>query len=214
VLETPRGEITVRVRVEGGRTAAVTFRNQPSFFLETVSIPSPAGETSVDVAYGGQWYAFVEARSFGLAVRPEQIESLVSRAEVVRTAVAERVSQAEPLTGALPDVGNVVWCDEPTGNAHGRNVPVSRFGAFDRSPCGTATCARLATLHAAGRLRPGDVFVNQGILDTVYEGRVVGTADVGGTLAVIPEITGSAWLTGSTSVWIDPTDPLRNGYLV
>jgi proline racemase len=213
-LETPRGEITVRVRVEGGRAAAVTFRNQPSFFLETVSIPAPAGETTVDVAYGGQWYAFVEARAFGLVVQPEQIGDLVSRAETVRAAVAARVSHTDPLTGEPPDVGNIAWCDAPTGEAHGRNVPVSRFGAFDRSPCGTATCARLATDHAAGRLAPGEVFVNQGILDTVYEGRIVGTAEVGGILAVIPEITGSAWLTGSTSVWVDPTDPLRDGYLV
>jgi proline racemase len=213
-LETPRGEITVRVQVENDRAVAVTFRNQPSFFLETVSIPSPAGEATVDVAYGGQWYAFVDARVFGLAVRPEQIQDLVVHAQTVRAAIAARITQADPLTGTPPDVGNIVWCDAPSGGAHGRNVPISRFGAFDRSPCGTATCARLATNHAAGLLRPGDVFVNQGILDTVYEGRIVGTADVGGTLAVIPEITGSAWLTGSTSVWVDPTDPLRDGYLV
>ena len=213
-LETPRGVIDVRVEIDAGRATAVTFRNQPSFFLETVSVPSPAGDLGVDVAYGGQWYAFVDARAFGLAVQPERIDELVSAAKPVRRAVTERLTRLDPRTGAVPEVDGVVWFDEPVGGADGRNVPVNGAGAFDRSPCGTATCARLATLHAAGRLRPGELFVNQGILDTVYRGRVADVTAVGDVPAVVPEVTGSARLTGSLSVWVDPTDPLRDCYFV
>jgi proline racemase len=213
-LETPCGLIGLRVDVDGGHAVAVSFRNQPSFFLETTSVDSPAGPVGVDIAYGGQWYAFLDARPFGLEVHPRRIGELIAAAEGVRRELAGRVTAADPLTARPPAVGNVVWLDEPTDGADARNVPISPFGAFDRSPCGTATSARLAVLHATGRLAAGEVFRNQGILDTVYEARILAVTEVAGTPAVVPEVTGSAWLTGSLSVWVDPTDPLRDGYLV
>lgn len=215
-LEAPAGAIPVRVELEEGRVRAVAFRNQPAFYLETVPVPaSDRPEADVAVAWGGQWYAFVEADAFGLEVEPERLEELIARADEVRVPLAERLTRPDPRTGGMPDVGNIVWCAEPTGaEADARNVPVSRFGAFDRSPCGTATCARLAVLHAQGALAAGETFVNQGILGTVYHGRILDEAEVAGVPAVVPEVKGSAWLTGRLEIWVDPADPLREGFLV
>ncbi len=215
-LETPAGPILVRAQVEDGRATSVAFRNQPAFFHQRIAIDTPdGGTTEVAVAYGGQWYAFLDASVFGLRVDPSLIDQLVAGARSVRAAIARASLEPEPLTGAPPKVGNIVWCDEPSGpEAAARNVPVNKAGGFDRSPCGTATCARLAIGHTEGSLGVGETFVNQGLLGTLYRGRILEEATVGPKPAVVPEIEGSAWLTGRLELWIDEADPLSEGFLV
>ena len=108
-----------------------------------------------------------------------------------------------------------MWFDDPVGVvADGRNMPVNIAGNFDRSPCGTGTSAWLAVMHAAGRLDVGRNYVNSSVLGTTYEARILSTTTIRGTTAVIPEITGSAWVTGRAERWAELTDPLAEGFLL
>lgn len=214
VLETPAGLIAVRVRVEGGRVRAVTFVNQPAYFLETVSVDWRGAPVEVSVAYGGQWYAFVDARSFGLQIEPEQIDRLVAAAAELRPALAAAVTAADPRTGSPPRVENVMWVDEAPAHADGRNMPVNVAGGFDRSPCGTGTSARLAVLHHEGEVEVGGTYVNAGVLGTVYRGRIAAATRVAAATAIVPEITGTAWTTGRAELWFHDDDPLSDGFLL
>jgi proline racemase len=214
VLDTPIGPVGVRVRVDGGRARSVTFVNQPAYFLETVGIASPHGRTQVEIAFGGQWYAFVDARPFGLEIVPESLSALVSAAAEVRPSIQEAVTADDPQEGAPPRVGNVMWFDDPPAHADGRNMPVNVAGSFDRSPCGTGTSARLAVLHHQGALAVGETYVNASVLGTVYEARIAAETSVGPYDAVVPEITGSAWITGRAELVAVDDDPVADGYLL
>jgi proline racemase len=108
-----------------------------------------------------------------------------------------------------------MWVDDPSDpRVDGRNMPVNSGGGFDRSPCGTGTSARLAVLHPGGKLTVGQEYVNSSVLGTVYRARITGLVKVGEVPAVIPEITGRAWITGRSELWSDPTDPLAAGFLL
>ncbi len=213
-LDTPAGLIVVRVRIAGRRVEAVTFVNQPAYFLESVAIDSPQGALEVPVAFGGQWYAFVDARAFGLKIEPANVAALVSAAAGIRPLLHRAVTAVDSRTGSPPRVDNVMWFDDPPPHADGRNMPVNIAGGFDRSPCGTGTSARLAVLHEVGELGVGDTYVNAGVLGTVYRGRVAAITTVGPIQAVVPEITGSAWITGRAELWVEDDDPLGEGFLL
>jgi proline racemase len=213
-VETPAGRIDTQVEVVDGTAASVTFVNQPAFFLEDVTVPSERGDLPVGIAYGGQWYAFVEAERFGLRIEPASIAPLVQRAAEIRPAIAAAVQGTDPRTGAPARVENVMWTDGPPAGSDGRNMPVNAADNFDRSPCGTGTSARLALLHHRGALAVGDSFVNAGVLGTTYRGRILSETRVAGRMAVVPEITGAAWLTGASELWVDPRDPLPDGFLL
>lgn len=214
-IDTPGGPITISATVIDGRVREITFRNRPAFYAGTVDVPTPGGGTTpVDIAYGGQWYAFVDAAAFGLDVAPEDIDQMRETARTIREALKRRLAQVGDTVG-VDRVDNIVWTAAPRGSeSHGRNVPFGSSGMFDRSPCGTATSARLAILHARGDLSIGEDFVNEGVLDTRFRGRIVEEAHFEGRKAVIPTVTGSAWLTGSSQLWCDSEDPLRHGFVV
>jgi proline racemase len=213
-LETPAGLIAVRVQVEGDRARSVTFVNQPAYFLESVSIDSARGPIDVHIAFGGQWYAFVDARPFELEITPENVSALVALAADLRPLIQEALAATGARADPAPRVGNVMWFDEPPPHADGRNMPVNIAGAFDRSPCGTGTSARLAVLQHQGALDVGKTYVNAGVLGTVYRGRIVARTTVGLQQALIPEITGSAWITGLAELWVAEDDPVPNGFLL
>jgi proline racemase len=213
-LDTPAGAVDVHVDVRDGRAVEVAFDNRPAYFADRVTVELSGRPVAVDVAWGGQWYAFAPSAAIGLAVEPEAIDALVDAAADLRAALAGALDPVDPATGADRVVGNVVWCDAPRGEADARNVAISAVGSFDRSPCGTATSARLAVLHREGRLGVGDRFVNESLLGTTYTGTVFATTTVGDVPAIVPRIAGRAWLTGTQTLWVDPTDPLRDGYLV
>lgn len=213
-LETPAGRIDTRVSIRDGKALSVTFVNQPAFFLESLQIETAVGWLEVGIAYGGQWYAFVDAEAFGLRIEPTAIETLISRAAEIRRTLAATVTGTDPRTGTSPRVENVMWTDPPPAGADGRNMPVNAAGGFDRSPCGTGTSARLALLHEHGELAVGEPFINAGVLGTTYAGRISSVTTTGGRTAVVPEITGSAWVTGASELWVDPADPLGEGFLL
>ncbi len=210
-LDTPAGAIKVRVELEDGHVSAVSVINQPAFQLGTVSIEAPIGEVRLAIAYGGQWYAFADAAAFGLSITPECVPDLIKAAAFVRAAIASAATFQDPRTGQPVLVENVMWVGEPSDpEVDGLNLPVNAVGEFDRSPCGTGTSARLAVLHASGQLAAGAPYVNTGIAGSRYRARILDVIPVAGTQGVVPEITGSAWLTGKVELWADPRDPFTN----
>lgn len=213
-LDTPIGLVGVRVRVERDRARSVTFVNQPAYFLTSVLVGSTHGPIQVHVAFGGQWYAFVDARSFELEIVTANIPRLVSLAAELRPLIQEALTANGTHGVPAAGVGNVMWFDDPPPHADGRNMPVNVAGAFDRSPCGTGTSARLAVLHHEAALGVGQTYVNAGVLGTVYRGRIASETVVGTQQAIIPEITGSAWITGNADLWVADDDPLGDGFLL
>lgn len=213
-LETPAGLIAVRVQVEGGRARSVTFVNQPAYFLESVSIDSARGPIDVHIAFGGQWYAFVDARPFELEITPENVSDLVALAAELRPLIQATLAANGSRSEPAPHVENIMWIDKPPSHADGLNMPVNIAGGFDRSPCGTGTSARLAVLQHQGVLNVGETYVNAGVLGTVYRGRIVSETTVGSQQALIPEITGSAWITGQAELWVAEDDPVSDGFLL
>jgi proline racemase len=228
-LETPAGLIRVRADCADGKVRAVTFRNVPSFatHLDTpVEVPQ-LGTVTVDVSYGGMFYVIAEAAPFGLALTPDEGRDIVRISEMIKAAANEQLPVVHP---EQPGFAGITIA-QLTGPAHdpvnsARNVvtvstgtldwskPATWTGAIDRSPCGTGTSARMAALHAKGRLGLEEDFRHEGILGTVFTGRLVEETTVGGRAAVVPTISGTAWITGFADYVVDPTDPFPEGFTI
>lgn len=217
-VETLAGNIAVRARVsQDGRVESVTFRNQPAFVYKSdveVDVES-IGKLSVDIAYGGLWYAIVEARKVGLEIELHNLEGLIRSAALIREAVNAHVSAVHPQTGALESIPQVLFVGPPVHpEADGRNFVTSKELGFDRSPCGTGSCAKMALLYARGDLCLHQDYVHESIIGTLFRGRLVEETKVGSISAVVPEITGSAYITGISHILIDPRDPIKHGFCV
>ena len=226
-LETPAGLVEVEARVEAGKVTGVTFENVPAFAVHldaVVEIPT-LGEVAVDVAWGGMFFAIADAGQFGLSVSPENGRDLARIGAMVKQAAREQLEAihpenpeihsasigmlTEPFDRSTGEAKNAVTV--ATGDLDWRR-PQTWTGALDRSPCGTGTSARMAVLHARGELAIGEEFRHYGVLGTLFTGRLIGETTVGGTPAVIPTITGTAWITGMAQYVVDPTDPFPEGY--
>ncbi|MFW7269785.1 proline racemase family protein [Gluconacetobacter sp. Hr-1-5] len=214
-LRTPAGLLELEASMVGGRCEAITFRTPLAYYVGSITLDiGHAGPVQVDVAYGGQYYAFLPADSVGLAVVPDAIDKLVAAAKPVRDVLNTAFSIIDPVTGEVPEIGNIVWTSPAhSPEAHARNVPISHGHSFDRSPCGTATCARMAVLVAQDKLAIGETFINESILGTHYFGIATCTHETvdGG---IVPQVRGSAWITGRGQLMRDQRDPLGLGYLL
>ncbi len=218
VVDVPSGRVPVVVSVAGGRVGGVRFRNVPSFvWAESVAVATSRGGVTVDVAYGGAFYAVVRAADLGLAVEPAELAAFVALGRELKRALEGEHEIAHPDEPELRDVyGVVFWQDEADGEPglRQRNVTVFADGEVDRSPCGSGTCARLAVLTADGRLPAGTVLRHDSIIGSTFTGTVLGTVDVDGRPAVLPQVTGTAYRTGEHVFSIDPHDPLVPGFLL
>jgi proline racemase len=228
-LESPAGLIRVTAACRDGKVESVTFRNVPAFATHigaTVEVPH-LGTVTVDVAYGGMFYVIADAEPFGLRLTPDEGADIVRITEMIKAAAAVQLPVVHPqqpgfagitigqLSGPAHDLANsrrnVVTVS--TG-AFDWDRPATWTGAIDRSPCGTGTSAKMATLYAKGELQVGDTFRHEGILGTVFTGRLVEAAQVGEYQAVVPTITGQAWITGFADYVVDPTDPFPDGFTI
>ena len=228
-LEAPAGLVRVRAEVTNGKVTSVTFRNLPAFsvHLDTLIEVPEFGRVKVDVAYGGMFYVIADAESLGLELTPTNARNLVRAGEMIKKSAQEQLRAVHPEN---PDISGVTAAEltgPPTHpDATAKNVvvvstgkldwdrPESWTGAVDRSPCGTGTCARMATLHAKGQLGLNEDFIHEGILGTLFTGRLVEETTVGGQPAVIPTLTGRAWTTGIAQYIVDPEDPFPEGFTV
>lgn len=228
-LEAPAGLIRVRAAVENGKVKAVTFENVPAFVVHldaTVEVPE-LGSIVVDVAWGGMFYVIADATSLGLRLTPDEARDIVRVGEMIKAATREQLDcehpenpgfggvtiaqLSAPAIGEDSDLRNSVVVS--TGELDWKK-PASWTGALDRSPCGTGTCAKMATMHARGELPLEQDFRHEGILGTVFTGRLLRETRVGEYPAVVPTITGSAWITGYASYVVDPDDPFPEGFTV
>ena len=213
-LDTPAGLVEAHVNVEDGRARSVALRGVPSFLLWTereVEVPE-LGTVRYDMAFGGNFYAMLPAASVGLEVAPERAEELIASGLAIMRAIAAAEPPAHPGDPRITGCRHVIFHAPGRDGADARNATAIHPGWLDRSPCGTGTSARMAQLSARGELAPGDPFVNESVIGTRFTGRVVDTVEVEGLPAVIPEITGRAWITGRGEYLLDPADPFPAGF--
>jgi proline racemase len=219
VVDAPSGRLRVVAKVEDGRPVSVRFRNVPAF-VHSRGLPvgtGSAGEVPVDVSFGGAFYASVDARSLGLAVEPANLARFIEVGREVKDYLNATAEIVHPLEPRLRDVYGAIFFEETNSARLGlaqRNVTVFADGEVDRSPCGSGTSARLALLHAGGRLATGETLDHSGIVGTHFEGRVVEETEVAGVPAVVTEVEGSAHLTGHHRFVLGRDDPLGFGFLL
>jgi proline racemase len=228
-LEAPAGLIQVRADCRDGKVTAVTFRNVPAFATHIgarVDVPQ-LGTITVDVAYGGMFYVIAEADAFGLRLTPDEGGDIVRITEMIKAAASEQLPVVHPEQPGFAgiSIGQLSGPAHDPANSRRNAVTVSTgildwerpatwTGAIDRSPCGTGTSAKMATLHAKGELKVGDTFRHEGILGTVFTGHVVEEVTIGEYRAIVPTITGQAWITGFAEYVVDPRDPFPDGFTV
>jgi proline racemase len=228
-LESPAGLIRVRADCADGTVRQVTFRNVPAFavHLDTAIEVPQLGTVTVDVAYGGMFYVLTDAEALGLRLTPDEGRDIVRVGEMVKAAAREQLPVVHPEQPGFEGVTIAALSGPPTHpQAHSKNAvvvstgtldwdrPSTWTGAIDRSPCGTGTCARMAALHAKGQLGLNEDFHHEGILGTIFTGRLVEETQVGPYRAVVPTIGGRAWITGFSSYVLDDDDPFPEGFTV
>jgi proline racemase len=217
----------VRADVHNGKVKRVTFENVPAFAVhldKLIEVPH-LGTVNVDVAFGGMFYVIAEAGPLGLRLTPDEGHDIVRIGEMVKAAAREQLPVAHPENPEIQGITIAELTGPPTNpNAVAKNAvivstgqldwnrPATWTGALDRSPCGTGTCARLAVLHAKGKLGLGVPFPHEGILGTIFTGKLLRETHVGSYRAVVPELTGTAWITGFAQYVLDPEDPFPEGY--
>jgi proline racemase len=229
VLEAPAGLIRVRAECQDGKVKRVEFLNVPAFamHLDAMVEVSGLGTIKVDVAWGGMFFVLANADDLGVSLDAGNGKEIVRISESIRHATAEQLPVVHPenpdITG--PTITNL-WGTPVDPETDGRGAitistgpydpahPQEASGILDRSPCGTGTCAKMAVLHARGLLEPGRDYVNAGPLGTTFTGRITETTQVGPYPAIIPTLSGQAWIHGTANWTLDPSDPFPQGYTV
>ena len=222
-VDVPSGRLAcvARCDVAARRVTSVRFTNVPSFVLATgVTLPTSRGPVTLEVGYGGAFYGSADVRALGLAVDRASLPVLIDLQRELRPALDAALDVVHPDEPELRGTYGITWWqDEPTAPGDDaaltqRNVTVFADGEVDRSPCGSGTSARLALLHAAGRIRAGESLRHRSIVDSVFAGRITGETTVAGRPAVITEVEGRAHLAGHSHFVLDPADPLGGGFLL
>ncbi|WP_438484453.1 proline racemase family protein [Streptomyces sp. S186] len=216
-LDTPAGLVSVDVRVADGAATSVTLTNVPAFCAaldRTVEVPGH-GTVTYDLAFGGNFYAFVELDALGLPFDRGRKDELLAAGLAVMDAI--NTSPERPVHPERPEIAGVkhVYLAAPGSDGHhSRHAMAIHPGWFDRSPCGTGTSARMAQLHARGELPLHRDFVNESFIGTRFTGRLTGETTVGTLPAVVPTVTGRAWITGTAQYFLAPDDPFPGGFLL
>jgi proline racemase len=217
-LDTPAGLVSVDVAVQDGAATAVTLTNVPSFCARLdaeVRVPGH-GRIRYDLAFGGNYYAIVQLDDYGLPFDRERTtkQQIIEAGLATMAAINEAEEPVHPEDKRIHGVHHVYFAAPGSTGAHSRHAMAIHPGWFDRSPCGTGTSARMAQLHARGELALGAEFVNESYIGTRFVGRLVERTTVGGHPAVVPTVTGRAWITGTAQFFLDPADPFPRGFLL
>jgi len=229
LLESPAGLIPIRAEVRDGKVKSVTFENVAAFAVHldaTIDVPE-LGAVTVDVAYGGMFYVIADADQFGLRLSADEAGDAVRIGEMVKAAAQEQLDCVHPENPDIRGITIAQLSAPPIGaDADRRNTvvvstgkldwnrPSTWKGVLDRSPCGTGTCAKMAVMHAKGELGLDEDFRHEGVLGTIFTGRLIRETTVGDYKAVVPTLSGTAWITGFAQYVVDPEDPFPNGYTV
>ena len=220
VVDVPSGRVTARVTRKDGRTLGAAFVNVPSFVLaREVPVTTSLGPADVDVSFGGAVYAQVPARAFGLAVTPEHVPALIAVGREIKWALDGTEHAVHPTDPRLSGVYGTILFDDlgdsDDGRVHQRNVTIFADGQVDRSPCGSGTAARMATLAADGRFdEPGAALVHTSIVGSTFTASILERVTVDGRPAVVPTIAGTAFRTGEHVFHVDPHDDMVPGFVL
>jgi proline racemase len=213
-LDTPAGLVHARVAVRDGRARSVTLRNVPAFLhaRDQTIVVDGVGAVAYDMAFGGNFYAIVGAAEAGVRVAPSCADALIDAGARIMDALNEAARPVHPADQRISGCRHVIFHEPGRDGADARAATSIHPGWLDRSPCGTGTSARMAQLHARGELALGVPFVNESVIGTRFTGRLVEETSVAGLPAVVPEITGRAWITGMAQYLLDPEDPFPAGF--
>ncbi|THV30820.1 proline racemase family protein [Glycomyces paridis] len=213
-LDTPAGPVTARVAVREGRAESVTIENVPSYVeaLDTsVDVPG-LGAVPYSMAFGGNFYAVVDLDAVGLPFDRARQNDIAAAGLAIMDAINEAAPPKHPFIEGVDHCHHVEFIAPGSTAAHSRHAMAIHPGWFDRSPCGTGTSARMAELWARGELALDTDFVNESFIGSRFIGRLVAETDVDGRPAVVPTVTGRAWITGTAQYTLDPTDPFPTGF--
>jgi proline racemase len=216
-IDTPAGLVTAHARTASGRVESVYFDNVPSFVLvldETIEV-SGLGRVRYDIAFGGAFYAFVQAQDVGLTCTPRDVRPLIEKGMAIKRAITASRPVPHPFEEDLSFLYGTIFVGPPLGEGtHSRNVCIFAEGEVDRCPTGTGVSARLAIHYARGEIALNEPMVVESIIGSRFSGRIVETATFGPYAAVVPEVEGTAHITGRHEFLIDPDDPLRDGFIL
>ncbi|GAB3427127.1 proline racemase family protein [Flindersiella endophytica] len=215
-LDTPAGLVVASVEVSDGAAQAVTITNVPSFSLalsQTVDVKG-FGELTYDIAYGGNFYAILDLDQVKLPFDRAYKQPILDAGMAIMASINEQRLPVHPGNPEISGCHHVQFLAPGSTARHSRHAMAIHPGWFDRSPCGTGTSARMAQLHALGELGLGEEFVNESFIGGRFIGRLVEETSVAGLPAVVPTITGRAWVTGTAQYMLDPTDPFPAGFLL
>lgn len=213
-LDTPAGLVKLSITVEKGRAVSVTFVNAPACVLrrDVVVNTSEYGEVRMDVAYGGNIYAIIPAESVGLTIDPAKASEIIKAGNSIKKDINEQIEVCHPLISFENHVTHVEFYETTEKKDLIKNAVVIPPGALDRSPCGTGTSAKLSVLAAKGEIKKGESFIHESIIGSRFTCKYVEDSKVGHLDAVIPEVTGRAWVTGMNTFILEPDDIFPEGF--
>jgi proline racemase len=216
-IDSPAGLITAHARVSGGQVQSVYFHNVPSFTValdETVEVPG-LGPVRYDLAFGGAFYAYVQAEEVGITCTPADFRPLIEKGTAIKRAIMASRPIPHPFEADLSFLYGTIFVGPPLGEgAHSRNVCIFAEGEVDRSPTGSGVSGRLAIHYARGEIGVGQPIVVESIIGSRFTGRIVEITAFGPHPAIIPEVEGTAHVTGRHQFLVDPADPLREGFIL
>ncbi|MEX2283915.1 MAG: proline racemase family protein [Gemmatimonadota bacterium] len=216
-IDTPAGLVVAQAQLQNGRVHRVSFRNVPSFVAELNAIAAVPGlgDVHYDLAFGGAFYAYVQARAVGLECKPADYRALIDVGMAIKRSVMHSRTITHPDGADLGFLyGTIFIGPAESSRAHSRNVCIFADGELDRSPTGTGVAGRLALHYARGEVALNQSIEIESILGTTFTGRVIEETTVGEYAAIVPEVAGSAFITGRHEFVIDPADPLRKGFIL
>ncbi len=216
-VDTVSGTVTGRARVDDeGGVVEVSIRNVPSFvYMPDARVDFEGSTLTTDIVFGGNFFALLPAERLGLELSPGAVRTLIDRGIAFRNAAKEQLELKHPTEAGITNLHGVeMYAPSPTPGVDAQNIMVFAQHAYDRSPCGTGTSAKLALMHHRGEIGIDEEFVYQSIVGTTFKSRIIEETSVDGYPAIVPEITGSAYITGTHQFFIDARDPLKEGFLV
>jgi len=214
VVETGAGLVTVQVETTGTKAGEATLEGIPSFlYRRDISIELAYRTVMIDIGFGGNFFVIVEMDELGLTHSKNHIPDFIRYGLAIREEANKTLNIEHPEKPHINIIEDIIFVKGPDfpGDTH-KNIVVLGHAMVDRSPCGTGTCARMASLHARGLLKPGDIFYHQSITGALFEGCIKGLTRVGDFPAIIPQVKGKAYITGMGTLMINPEDPLKYGF--
>ncbi len=215
-METPAGLVEAKVAVENGKAKRVTLKNVPSFlYKKDVCVDVPKyGKLTVDIAFGGNFFAVVPAKQLNIDICPENTSKLAEAGMAIINAVNASVKVQHPVMDYIKGIDECeIFGPAKSPDADYQNITIFD-GQVDRSPCGTGTSSKAAVLYARGELEIGQEFVYESVIQTKFIGKAVEKVKVGDFDAILPEVTGSAYITGISHIMIDSDDPVKYGFVL